>query len=151
AIRLHERVPCRIVPMAAHIVVDRLTQRLPAIGVPVEAEALDAAERAIDGDPRHDLRMREVPARAAHFPDALVRLIPDVGEMVDERALEGPVRLAGFEAAAAALVQGVHHLAEHVELPLPVRRVADAHRPRRLVTGQPRPLELGETPLATEA
>ncbi len=48
-------------------------------------------------------------------------------------------------------MHGIHQLAVDVELQLVRRRVADAHGPRAFVTGKPRHLPLGETPLAGDA
>ena len=55
------------------------------------------------------------------------------------------------EPAAPRQVQRVHHLAVDVELQLAVRGVADAHRLRALVAGEPRHLPFGQAPLAGDA
>ena len=59
--------------------------------------------------------------------------------------------VVGGQPVDARLVQRVDHLAVHVELELLVRGVADAHRRRALVAGQPVELALGEPPLARDA
>ena len=89
------------------------------------------------------------PPRTSHRPSS--GCCQTSREMPEQRALEGPVLLAQVDAAPARLVQRVHHLAEHVELQLAVRGVADPHRPRRLVAGQPGDLAFGEPPLAGQA
>ena len=89
-------------------------------------------------------------AAAAHFPDAVVRLAPDRVEMLEHCALHAQPAPSGAKPAAPGLMQRVHHFAEDVELKLVVRRVADAHRPRILVAGQPGDLPFGQPPLAGE-
>ena len=69
-------------------------------------------------------------AAAAHFPDAVVALDPDLFEMRQERLLEVPAGVDLRQAALARLMQRVHHFAEDVELTLIVRGVADANRRR---------------------
>ena len=54
---------------------------------PVEPEPLDRLDRAVERDPGHHLRVGEVPARAAHLPDALVGLVPGRLEELEQRAL----------------------------------------------------------------
>src|SRR5690606_6428488 len=101
-------------------------QAPPLVKRTVEAELFGAAQRAVDGGPRHDLRVGEVLGAAAALPDAFVGALPDVCEAPEQRALERPARPARGQAAAAGLVQRVHDLAEDVELQLPVGPVADA-------------------------
>ena len=103
--------------------------------------------------------MREVPARPADLPDAFVGILPHPLEMCEHRGQE----LAGHRVVrgkiAAVLRQirlrrgpaRVEHFAEHVELELLARRVADPHRLRALVAGQPVELHLREPALAADA
>ena len=95
--------------------------------------------------------MREVAARPAHLPDPFVRLVPGAFEELEQVPLQRPRVVVGVEAVHARLVQRVHHLAVHVELELLVRRVADPHRARACVAGQPVELVLGDAPLAADA
>ena len=95
--------------------------------------------------------MREVLAPAAHLPDAVVGLVPDVLQMRDQRALERPAASSSARPAAAPDVQRVQHLAVDVELHLPRRGVADAHRRGALVAGQPGHLVLVQPPFAGHA
>ena len=57
----------------------------------------------------------------------------------------------GSEPGLDARQRGVRDLAEHVELELLARLVADAHRLRVLVAGEPVELDLGEPTLTTDA
>ena len=48
----------------------------PALDSPLEAELFSAVNRPIEGHPGHHLRVRELAARPADLPDALVGLAP---------------------------------------------------------------------------
>ena len=91
-----------------------------------------------------------MPRRSAHLPDALVRLAPDLRELLQHGALDGPGLVILRQPAAPRLVEGAHHLAVDVELALPVRGVADPHRRRAREPGQPIRLPLVEAALARE-
>ena len=128
AVRLHERVALRVERLAADLVVDRLPDLAPLVDRPREVEALDRVDGAVERDPGEHLRVREVAARAAHFPDPFVGPIPGALEEVHQVSLQRPRVVVGGQPVRARLVQGVHHLAVDVELELLVSRVADAHR-----------------------
>src|SRR5581483_8372786 len=117
---------------------DRVAHVPPAADGPGEAEMLDGAHRAIEGEPCHHLRVREVPARTAHLPDALIRLAPGLLEEVEQRPFDRPSVRAGGDAGLAGEVHRGEHLAVDVELELARGGVADAHRPGALVTREPR-------------
>ena len=129
--RLDKRVLLGVVPTLAHFLMNRRPNLSPALEGPIEPEFLDRAHRAIERDPRHHLRMREVARTASHFPDALVGISPDFLEVRDQRALQRPGRLAGGETRAARDVKGVEHFAVDVELELFDRAVADSDRSTR--------------------
>src|SRR4051812_15715586 len=107
---------------------DLVAQRTPAVDRTIEPEPLDGLDRAVDGDPGHDLGVDEVPARPADLPDAFVRLAPRVLDVAQERELELPRVLVGLEPGLARLQQRVHQLAVDIELELPRGGVADADR-----------------------
>src|SRR5690606_29546074 len=111
-------------------------------------ELLRALDRAIEGDPRHHLRVREVLPSAAHFPDALVRLIPDAFEMIDECPRHLPGFGARVETSLPRVIQRVHQLTEHIQLELAMCRIADAYGRRLLVAREPGHFPLGEAALA---
>ena len=64
-----------------------------------------ALTAAVEGDPGHHLRVHEVLAAAAHLPDALVRLLPDLLQVLQQRALQVPAVLVRSEAAPGARMQ----------------------------------------------
>ena len=79
--------------------------------------------------------MGELPGSSSNLPDALVRLSPDCGEVLEHRALKRPVLISRVEATATRLMQRIHHFPEDIELQLTVRGIADPHRARALVAG----------------
>src|SRR6185436_20329780 len=103
---------------------DLVAPALPAVEGRVEPIPLDVLDGAIEREPRHHLRVREVATPAAHLPDPLVGLLPFRLEEIEERALDVPsVFVRGYRCAArrteieASLeVEHARDLAEDVEL-----------------------------------
>src|SRR3974377_906501 len=95
--------------------------------------------------------MGEVLAAAAHFPEAFIRLVPDIRKVQQKLTLHAPTRLVAAEAALSGLVERVHNLTEYIDLELPMRCITDTHRLRIFVPRQPWHLPLGQTPLATHS
>ena len=123
----------------------------PPLDRPAAPVALHRLHAAVERDPGHHLRVREVTARTANLPDALVRLLPGILEVPQQPPLQRPRLLRSLEVAHAALVHGVEHLAVDVELELAARGVPAAHGARALVAGQPVERLLGEPALAGDA
>jgi len=90
AIVLDEGVEPGIEAMPADVGMDAVADLAPALDGAVMSEPLDGLDPAVERDPRHDLRMREVPARASDLPDAFVRSIPGRFDETNERALHAP-------------------------------------------------------------
>src|SRR4029079_19394187 len=82
-VRLRKGAELLVVAALADLLVDLVSQSAPAIDGPVESLFLDAPHRAIEGHPRPRLRVHEVAALAADFPDALVGLVPGLLEVVE--------------------------------------------------------------------
>src|SRR3974390_3572326 len=95
--------------------------------------------------------MGEVLAAAAHFPEAFIRLVPDIRKVHQNLTLHAPTHLVAAEAALSGLVERVHNFAEYIDLELPMRCITDTHRLRIFVARQPWHLPLGQTPLATHS
>ncbi|GJE46333.1 hypothetical protein AEGHOMDF_5536 [Methylobacterium soli] len=153
AVILHEAVEFRIEALLADLPVDLVPDLDPTLdrcGRSI-AGLREAADRPVEGDPGHHLRVHEVLAPAAHLPDALVRLAPRLSEKVHEDETHLPSRGVAPETTAARLIERVEHLAVDVELELLRGRVADAHGPRALVARQPVELDLGQQALARDA
>jgi hypothetical protein len=93
----------------------------------------------------------KVTARLAHLPDAVVGLVPNAGEMIQEHSLDPPGFAVGFELEPPHDVHRVHEFSVHVELQLLERGVADPHGAAVLVAGQPWQLELWQAALTGDA
>ena len=92
---------------------------------------------AVERHPRHHLRVGEVLARAPHLPDALVGLLPRGCAGSRGPSPRATTRRRRARARPAALVERVEDLAVDVQLELLRRGVADPHRRRVLVAGEP--------------
>src|SRR3954469_7413564 len=130
---------------------DAIADLAPPLDRPVQPMTLRRLDRAIDRHPGHDLRVRELLAATAHFPDPLIGLLPRIADVVRELALHRPRGRRLRETMIARLVQGVRDFAVDVELPLRRRGIADAHGLRTFITWQPFHLPLVEPALAREA
>src|SRR5215469_17674622 len=120
----------------------------PPIDWSVEVEHFSALNGAVECNPRHNPRMGEALRAAANFPNAAIRFLPDLREMIEQRQLHGPAGLVYGKTAAARLMGGVEDFAihmmggvedfaVHVKLPLTISRISDADWPRALVAGKP--------------
>jgi hypothetical protein len=116
----------------------------PVLHRALEAEVFDAAHGAVEREPRHHLRVREMPPRTADLPDPLVRSVPVVNHEIDERPLELPGRLLGRDSRRLRQVQSGHDLTVDVELELLRCGVADPDRARAGVPREPGQLGLGD-------
>ena len=56
----------------------------PTVQRCLQFESLCIAHHAIESDPGHDLGMGEMAAATPHFPDSIVRLLPDLFQMLDQ-------------------------------------------------------------------
>ena len=150
AVGLRERAPLGVEAALADLVVDA-RRAVAASDRPVACmpNVLDGLHRAVEGHPGHHLRVHEVPARAADLPDALVGLAstPPRRSPSSARCM-CQAYWSRLEPGLARLQERVHQLAVDVELELLRGGVADPHRRRALVAGQPVELELGQPPLA---
>ena len=100
----------------------------PPVERPVEVELLGALHGAVERDPRHHLRMREVLRRAAHLPDSLVGLLATSSRAGRAAPSEGASASAVSASAADAAPGGAR--------PSPRRRRrAGAARGRRCRCG----------------
>ena len=90
-------------------------------------------------------------ALAAPLPDAVIRLVPYLRQMLQHRAFQRPGALVEFQLGHARLMKRVDQFAVDVELQLGVRGVADPNRLRAFVAGQPAGLPFQQAPLAHDA
>src|SRR4029077_18336852 len=92
--------------------------------------------------------MGEVLRLAAHLPDAVVGLTPDLRQMLQPGRRASDVAPHGTEPALARQSDGIGDLPVDVELKLAGRGIADAYGRRAGKAGKPRHLPFVETPLA---
>src|SRR6267154_300695 len=112
-------------------------QCAPSFKRSARAIFLDLLHCAIDGHPRHDLRMRKMLARSTHLPDTLVWLLPSGFEESHQLSLQSPRIFVFVQTGVARNIQGVHDLAIDVELELQMRGVANTYWPAALIAGKP--------------
>src|SRR5688572_10817104 len=134
-IRLSERAAFLTVAPRTHIVENLLTQGFPPVEIAGEIELLDRLHRAIERHPRHDLRVREMPAWPADLPNAFIGFAPVLFHKLDEMPLQVPRIRPGTDAHAPGEMHRVHDLAVDIELKLFGRRVSNAHRLGAFITG----------------
>jgi len=90
AIGFDECVLLRIKTLVADVPADGIAQQLPSIERPLQTESLGALDRTVESHPRHHLGRDVVLALAAPLPDAMVRLVPYLGEVLQHRAFQSP-------------------------------------------------------------
>src|SRR5262249_42408216 len=100
----------------------------PAFQRSMQFETLSITYGAIQSNPCHDLGQGKMATTASHFPNSIVRLLPDSFHMLDQRPLLRPGRLDGSKSVPSCMVDGVHEFAVYVELELSGSGVANAHR-----------------------
>ena len=128
----------RVEAVRADVGVDLVADPPPPVDRPLATERPRRPDRPVEGHPRHHLRVGEVPARAARPPRCPRRAParPPRGTRAGSRR----ARQAWSDASSPcvrAVVEGVDDLAVDVELELLGGGVADPHRRRALVAGQP--------------
>src|SRR4051794_6961955 len=104
--------------MTTNVLMDLVADGRPSLHRPFNTELLDGFHRTIKGDPCHDLRVGEMLARPAHFPDAFVGLAPRSLKIVHERLADCLRTRARGHAAQPRLEHGVRNLAKDIELQL---------------------------------
>src|SRR5258707_1148563 len=114
--------------LLANIGMDLVAQLAPALG-PVGAEPFGDLDRPVEGDPGHHLRMSEMLRRAAHLPDTLVGLIPDISQMPEDGLADCGAAFDRWQAVQIGLVESVEDLAKDIELSLVRGVVADTDWP----------------------
>src|SRR5215472_2460442 len=92
--------------------------------------------------------MRKVPAIAANLPNTVIRILPNLREMIEQPQLHGPTGFVGGKTAAPSLMCGVNDFAVDIELQLKVGPVSDAHRPGAFIAREPARLQFDDLPLA---
>src|SRR5262245_47923275 len=110
AIALHKGTELGVIGTLTHFLVNLIAELAPTLERPLQLKVLDAFDGAVEGDPGHDLGVREVTRTSTHLPQALVGLMPNGLEMLEQLQLQVPFGGLGRQAARAALKQGIHDL-----------------------------------------
>ncbi len=146
------KIAARIEPGPQEVLRDGGRLAPPAAGRSRVVASLGDARRAVERDPRHQLRRPEVAGRAAHLPDALVRDPPRGGGVSGELANDAPRPVVdGGVAEPQVPVDEMREPAPDVVLALVDRAIADAHGPRAFVAVEMVEGGLGQLPLPTDA
>ena len=151
SVRLRERLLPVAPRLRQHIVGDRLTELPPSVDGTVQPELVMGTNGAIEGHPRHHLRVGEVPERPSDLPDAGVLLTPAVLEPSEQLQHQRPDVLVRRSTLDPQLVDGVQDLAVDVQLELRRCGVPDPYRRRALISRQPVQLELVQAAFPGEA
>jgi hypothetical protein len=107
-------------------------------------------DRAIEGHPRHQLRVGEVLRLAADLPDPEVRSFPAVRRAVGQAREEGHHARFELHTTPGELVGGVEQLTVHVQLELLRGPVPDPYGRRAAIPFEVGELELLELGLAVQ-
>src|ERR1700730_2361196 len=107
-----------VVAAGADLRVDLVANLPPPIDRGLVTRVLRHLHAAVEGDPAHHLRMREVPARPAYFPNPLVGLVPALVERVQQQEHERPRICSEPRARPDRLPERVGELAIDVQLEL---------------------------------
>ena len=140
--------------MATNILVDVVTYSPQALGGTLSADLLadllQNFDGAVESNPCHYLRMCKVLRRPANFPDALVGMVPNPGQVTQNSAADRDRTVDRRQTVAVRKIQSVEDLTVDIELRLLDGRVPNPHRARSLVSRQPRHLPFGQPALAPE-
>src|SRR3954467_11871943 len=90
AVALHEAAALLAPRVLADIGVDLPAHLAPMLDRALASMVLHRLDRAVEGDPAHDLRIGEVARPAANLPQAHVRVPPAGLEVLEQRALHVP-------------------------------------------------------------
>ena len=99
AVVLREGTDGRVVALLADLAMHVVAQVVPLGEGLVGPTGFAQLHPAVDGDPRHHLRVHEVATWAADLPDAVVGLGPDLLDVLDENAGQVPDIVGQFVAA----------------------------------------------------
>ena len=84
AVILDKGVALAVIGLVEDLRGDLGAQLLPVAAGAFKAELVDPLDRAVEGDPGHDFREREMPRLAARLPHALIGLLPDRLEVLEQ-------------------------------------------------------------------
>ena len=127
---LHERAALGVPALVEDLLVDGVPGARPPLEGRGAAVLGGQPDAAVEGDPRHGAAVGEVLPAAAGLPDALLGLVPVLGEPVEDADDALPAGVPDLDPGVVAGVDAVECLAVDVELELVRGAVADPHGPR---------------------
>ncbi len=151
AIDLHEGIQTLVETLLQDLHPQRLPVLPPGLQIAFHPIGLGVGDAAVQRAPRHDLGEDEGLAAAAHLPDTVIGIAPDLTEVVGEGPLHPPAGGQVGKTQAAAFRQNRHDLAIDIELNLLRCGVADPHRGGIGIARQPGRFPLRQPPLAADA
>src|SRR5215831_11718113 len=95
--------------------------------------------------------MSKLAAWAAHFPDALVRLMPLRLEEIHQQLLHAPRVFVCGHAVTLSNVERIEDLAIDIELKLTMGGIANTHRRAVFITTEPIQFHFGQTAVTHDA
>jgi hypothetical protein len=101
----------------------------------LQFESLSVTHRAIKRHPGHNFGRGKMATTASHLPNSIIRLLPDLFQMLDNRLLLSPGRLDGRKSVLSGMVYCVNELAVDIELELRGSCVTNAYRRSILIAG----------------
>src|SRR5580704_1242432 len=129
AVGLDKTAELAIERLLADVGMDLVAQLAPALGPAAGAEPFGDLDRPVEGDPGHHLRMGEMLRWPAHLPDTLVRLIPDLSQMLKNDLADCGAAVDWRQAVQMGLVERIEDLTKDIELNLVRGVITDADRP----------------------
>lgn len=115
AVILHKRIEARIEALPAYLFVDGGPKRLPSRDISRDPALLCGPDSAIDGDPCHHLGVNEMPAQAAHFPNAIIGALSCGLKKFNQRLCNVfAFVLRRFEPCLVTLKKSIDHLSENI-------------------------------------
>src|SRR5919204_910259 len=143
--------PTLVDAVLADVRLDLVRGALPRLRQLYVAVHLRETRAAIQRDPAHQLRRREVLRLAAHLPDAAIGQLPVLDRALDGALQDRPHDLGQVVARLGVQVHPAEHGSPNIVLLLPVRPVADADGPRALIPAEMVERLLHELMLAADA
>src|SRR4029077_5120977 len=132
---LREGIAVRIKSTLANRRVNVVADLSPTLQWNLQFESLSVTHGAINSHPVHNFGKGKMAPTASHLPNSIIRLLPDLFQMLDKRLLLSPGRLDGSKSVLSGMVYCVNEFAVHIELELRGSCVTNAYRRSILIAG----------------
>src|ERR1043166_9646949 len=123
---LSERLFAGIVAALADFTLNLVANLCPAVEIFANGAIARRRkfDRPIEGEPRHDFRMREMLRLATDLPNSVIRFLPVGFEKLHQSLLQGPVSFVVLYTFDLSAIHRREHLAKDVDLILVRSRIA---------------------------